>query len=379
MTQVSVWEKESFYAHKEVIIIGSGFVGLWSAYSLKKNHPELSIAIIDRGIIPTGASTRNAGFACFGSITELIADTMKSGEQQMLEIVEMRYKGLKKIRKIFGKKEIGYECHGGYELISAEQGFDINTLRTNMDWLNHKLKSITKKEKAFFLNDEKINTFGFSNVQHLIENKLEAQLHSGKLCQALLRLVQSMGVTVLNSIEITSFEKINGKIELQTNQHINLATEQLLICTNAFAKQLVPELDVEPARGQVLVTSEIPGLKWKGTFHFDEGFYYFRNLGNRVLLGGARNQAFDEEHTYDLSTTENIQMTLEHFLHEKILPATSFTIEHRWSGIMGVSDEKMPVVKQISDQVFCAVRMGGMGVALAPVIGEKISHLMKGK
>jgi len=216
-------------------------------------------------------------------------------------------------------------------------------------------------------------------VQHLIENKLEAQLHSGKLCQALLRLVQSMGVTVLNSIEITSFEKINGKIELQTNQHINLATEQLLICTNAFAKQLVPELDVEPARGQVLVTSEIPGLKWKGTFHFDEGFYYFRNLGNRVLLGGARNQAFDEEHTYDLSTTENIQMTLEHFLHEKILPATSFTIEHRWSGIMGVSDEKMPVVKQISDQVFCAVRMGGMGVALAPVIGEKISHLMKGK
>jgi glycine/D-amino acid oxidase-like deaminating enzyme len=124
------------------------------------------------------------------------------------------------------------------------------------------------------------------------------------------------------------------------------------------------------------VTSEIPGLQWKGTFHFDEGFYYFRNLGNRVLLGGARNKAFDEEHTCDLSTSENIQTALEQFLHEKILPANSFDIEYRWSGIMGVSDEKMPVVKQISDQVFCAVRMGGMGVALAPVIGEKISHLM---
>lgn len=378
MFQISVWEKESFYAHKDVIIVGSGFVGLWSAYHLKKNHPKLSIAIVDRGIIPTGASTRNAGFACFGSVTELIADTMKSGETQMLEIVEMRYKGLKKIRKVFGKKEMGYESLGGYELITEVQGFDINTLRSNIDWLNHKLKSITKKEKAFYLNDEKINTFGFANVQHLIENKLEAQLHSGKLCQALLRLVQSMGVTVLNSIEIKSFEKINGKIELQTNQPINLSTEQLLICTNAFAKQLAPELDVEPARGQVLVTSEIPGLKWKGTFHFDEGFYYFRNLGNRVLLGGARNRAFDEEHTYDLSTSENIQTVLEQFLHEKILPANSFDIEYRWSGIMGVSDEKMPVVKQISDQVFCAVRMGGMGVALAPVIGEKISHLMNG-
>jgi gamma-glutamylputrescine oxidase len=218
MSQVSVWEKESFYSHKDVIIIGSGFVGLWSAYHLKKNRPKLSVAIVDRGIIPTGASTRNAGFACFGSVSELIADTIKSGEEQMLEIVEMRCKGLKKINKTFRKKEIGYEELGGYELITDDQGFDINTLRSNIDWLNHKLKSITKKEKAFYLNDEKIAEFGFANVHHLIENRLEAQLHSGKLCQALLKLVQSMGVTILNSIEIKSFEKINGKVELGTNQ-----------------------------------------------------------------------------------------------------------------------------------------------------------------
>ena len=374
-----MWEKESFYAPKDIIIAGSGFVGLWSAYWLKKNHPKLSVAIVDRGIIPTGASTRNAGFACFGSVTELIADTLNSGEEQMLQIVEMRYKGLKKIRKTFKAKEIGYEDLGGYELITNSQGFDINTLRTNIDWLNHKLKSITKKEKAFYLHDEKIAGLGFANVHHLIENRLEGQLHSGKLCQALLKLVQSMGVTVLTSIEIKNFEKINGRIELQTNQPFKLSTKQLLICTNAFAKQLLPELDVEPARGQVLVTSEIPGLPWKGTFHYDEGYYYFRNLGNRVLLGGARNKAFEEEHTYELSTSENIQQALENFLHEKILPATEFTIEHRWSGIMGVGSEKLPIVKEISDGIFCAVRMGGMGVALAPVIGENIARKMAGK
>jgi gamma-glutamylputrescine oxidase len=376
MSQVSIWEKESFYSHKDVIIIGSGFVGLWSAYHLKKNRPKLSVAVVDRGIIPTGASTRNAGFACFGSVSELIADTIKSGEEQMLEIVEMRFKGLKKINKIFRKKEIGYEELGGYELITDDQGLDLNTLRSNIDWLNHKLKHITKKEKAFYLNDEKIAEFGFANVHHLIENRLEAQLHSGKLCQALLKLVQSMGVTILNAVEIKSFEKINGTVELATNQHFKLSTHQLLICTNAFAKQLVPDLDVEPARGQILLTSEIPNLNWKGTFHYDEGFYYFRNLGKRVLLGGARNTAIDEERTFDLNTSENIQAALEHFLHEKILPVTPFTIEYRWSGIMGVSNEKMPVVKQVSEQIFCAVRMGGMGVALAPVIGEKIAHLM---
>ena len=376
MIQVSVWEKESFYAPKDVIIIGSGFVGLWAAYYLKKSNPKLSVTIVDRGIIPTGASTRNAGFACFGSPTELIADTMKIGEEKMLDIVELRWKGLKKIRKIFRDKEIGYEQEGGYELLSKEQNLDINILRTNIDWLNRKLKKITGSTKVFRLNDAKISAFGFSGVEHLIENKLEGQLHAGKLCQALLQLIQSMGVAVLNNIEIKSFEKLNGSVELQTDRSLTLQASRILICTNAFIKELLPGLDVEPARGQVLVTSPLPQLQFKGTFHYDEGFYYFRNLGDRILLGGARNKAFEQEHTYELSTSENIQLELERFLRETIIPDTAFTIDYRWSGIMGIGEEKKPIVQQIEENIFCAVRMGGMGVALAPEIGKQIASSM---
>jgi glycine/D-amino acid oxidase-like deaminating enzyme len=210
----------------------------------------------------------------------------------------------------------------------------------------------------------------------LIENKLEGYLHSGKLCQALLQEVQSMGVTVLNAIEISGFEKNNDGITLHTNQLIHLNTSRLLICTNAFARQLVPELDIVPARGQVLVTSPIEGLALKGTFHYDGGYYYFRNLGNRVLLGGARNKAFDEEATTEMTTTEKIQHELERFLAEHILPGYSYQITDRWSGIMGMGHEKMPIIKEVSPQVFCAVRMSGMGVALAPVIGETIADMM---
>ena len=90
---LSVWEKESFFAPADIVIAGSGLVGLWSAYYLKRSAPHLSITIVERGIIPTGASTRNAGFACFGSLTELVADAQKMGEDHMLELVEMRYFG----------------------------------------------------------------------------------------------------------------------------------------------------------------------------------------------------------------------------------------------------------------------------------------------
>jgi len=106
-------------------------------------------------LIPTGASTRNAGFACFGSLTELIADAAKMGEDQMLQLVEMRYKGLRRIGKVFSDKKIGYEQHGGYELISGGPGTDINELRSQIDRLNRPLKKIIKLTKSF---QTKLNT-----------------------------------------------------------------------------------------------------------------------------------------------------------------------------------------------------------------------------
>lgn len=371
--ELSVWEKESFFAPADIVIAGSGLVGLWSAWYLKKKAPSLSITIVERGLIPTGASTRNAGFACFGTLSEMIAGVQEMGEEQMLELTALRYKGLKKISKVFKDKDIGMQRNGGHELIAHA---DSNELRSRIDTFNRLLKKVTGQHKIFRLQNEKIARFGFAGIQHLIANDSEAQLHSGKLCQALLRLVQSAGVTVLNNMEITGYEKVHGRILLHMRNSPPLLSSQLLVATNAFARQLLPQLDITPARGQVIVTSPIENLPFQGTFHFDEGFYYFRNLGDRVLLGGARNKALQEETTTEMTLSDPIQQELERFLRETILPGRHYSIEHRWSGIMGMGTEKMPILRAVNDQVFCAVRMSGMGVALAPVVGEKIAALM---
>ncbi len=376
MLPVSVWEKESFFAPKDFIIIGSGFTGLWSAYYLKKRYPYKSVLILERGLIPSGASSRNAGFACFGSFTELESDTGKLGETEMLELVEMRYKGLEKIRKKFKPSRIDYENYGGYELISPEQFQDINALRTRIDILNTQLRKITGKQKTFQLNDSKIKSFGFGGSHHLIENRLESQLHSGKLLEALVQLVHSEGVTILTQVDVKKMEIRSGNVHLETNLPIILTAEQVLICTNAFAKTLLPELDVLPARGQILLTEPIEGLKIKGTFHYDEGFYYFRNLDNRILLGGARNKFLDDEETFSQGTSEPIQQELEKFLKEIVIPGVDYRVSLRWSGTMAVGKEKKPIVKKINDRVFCAVRMSGMGVVLAPQVGKKVAELM---
>lgn len=377
--QISIWEKESFYAPRDVIIAGSGFVGLWSAYFLKKLNPKLSIAIVERGIIPAGASTRNAGFACFGSATELFEDTLNMGEEKMLELVEMRYKGLGMIQKIFRNKEIDFDTCSGYELITEENDTTARDLKAKLKRLNAVLTKVIRHKNTFKLSDKKIKKFGFRQVLNLIENELEGYLHSGKLCQSLLQLVHEAGVTVLNSIEIKGHEQIGEHVVLYTNQHVHLTCSKLLVCTNGFAKQLLPELNIVPARGQILVTSEIPDLKFKGTFHFDGGYYYFRNLGKRILLGGARNKALEEETSSEMTTTDKIQGELEKFLSTYILPGQDFLITDRWSGIMGMGPEKLPIMQKVSDNIFCAVRLGGMGVALAPVIGEKMAQMMYSK
>ena len=64
-TELSYWEKESFFSNYDAIVIGSGIVGLNAAIHLKKTAPSLKIVILEKGFLPTGASTKNAGFACF--------------------------------------------------------------------------------------------------------------------------------------------------------------------------------------------------------------------------------------------------------------------------------------------------------------------------
>ncbi len=382
---ISVWEQSTYFAPKDVVIIGCGFVGLWTAYELINKNPRLNITILERGVIPSGASTRNAGFSCFGSVSELMYDVKLMGESNMLETVKMRYDGLQRIQNVFKKEEIEYDQWGGYELFEEGGDYDISKLDEDIAYLNKLLAPVLKTPKLkgkylpIYTNETKqIKKLGFQKINALSFSPFEGQLNAAKLVLALQKAVQSKGVQILFNTEVKKFTSHKKGVTIKTNLEANLETKQLLICTNGFAKQLLPELDVVPARGQVFVTEPIPNLKFKGTFHFDEGFYYFRNLGNRLLLGGARNKDFKNEKTTSLETSKIIQKTLEEFMMKRILPKGSKKpkIELRWSGTMGMGKIKKPIIRELQPNVFCAVRMSGMGVAIAPIVAQKAVQLM---
>ena len=67
---------------------------------------------------------------------------------------------------------------------------------------------------------------------------------------------------------------------------------------------------------------------------------------------------------------------MEEILKETILPNINFEIEQRWSGIMGVGNQKKAIVKQLSNNVYCGVRLGGMGVAIGSIVGKELAELV---
>ena len=68
--ELSYWEKQSYFGNIHLLIIGSGIVGLNAAIAFKTKYPQAKVVVAERGLLPLGASTKNAGFACFGSVSE---------------------------------------------------------------------------------------------------------------------------------------------------------------------------------------------------------------------------------------------------------------------------------------------------------------------
>lgn len=372
---LSYWERTSLLKY-DYVVIGAGIVGLSTAISLKEMNPNCKVLVIERGLLPTGASTKNAGFACFGSLSELVADVEAFGEETMLALVEKRWAGLNLLRGRLGDTAIDYQSHGGYELIGQKELHFLDHLQT----INTQLKPIFKSI-VFSLQDHKISEFGLSknHTQHLVYNPFEGQIDTGKMMDALWHKAGVLGVRVMNNTTVTAIEGSEVLIkDNKSNGEVRIGAGQIAICTNAFSKQFLPDEDIVPGRGLVLVSQPMEKVPFEGVFHFEQGYYYFRNINNRVLFGGGRNVDFEGEKTTNQGVNPIILADLMQKLQEVILPNHSYEIDQHWSGIMAFGKTKEPLLKRVNAHTVVGVRLGGMGVAIGSVLGRDVAELMVG-
>lgn len=367
---LSFWERETWFTNVDYTIVGSGIVGLHAALRLRERFPKSKILVLEKGVLPQGASTKNAGFACFGSLSEIIDDLKTHNEEEVIQLVHRRWEGLKRLRKSLGDQALDFKAYGGYELFLDDESCFQECL-SKMPFVNDLLMPIFKSN----VFARQIDNFNFGGIrEYLIFNPFEAQIDTGKMMHSLLKAAVKKNILILNKQTVVNYHENENCVEVSLEDY-TFQTKKILFATNGFASELTKN-EVHPARAQVLITKPIPNLHIKGTFHLDKGYYYFRNIGDRILLGGGRNLDFEGESTSIFGQTDLIQTRLETLLNEVILPETAFEIDHRWSGIMGMGESKNPIVKQLSENVYCGVRLGGMGVAIGSIIGAELADLV---
>jgi gamma-glutamylputrescine oxidase len=373
--QLSFWEKDIYFSNIDFVVLGAGIVGCSTALSLRKLHPKAKIVVLERGFLPSGASTKNAGFACFGSASELLNDIKNTSKKIVWDTVAMRWEGLQTLFSFCSKTELDYKKTGSYDLFTQKEENVYQFCCLHLDEYNDELSKITGNNQVFRAEKVPID-FGFKTIENAIFNAEEGMIDTGKMMQRFHQKLIAENIIFLSGIEVKKINDLQNEVILSTSiGELNCA--KLCVATNGFATQLLPALNVVPARAQVLITKPIANLPFEGTFHYNEGYYYFRNVGNRVLFGGGRNLDFIGETTTEFETTDRIKSVLKQLLSEVILPNTTFEIDYYWAGIMGVGSDKKPIIQKVSENVAVGVRMGGMGVAIGSWVGQQLALTSK--
>lgn len=372
--KLSYWEKVTYFQNVDYLVIGSGIVGLSTALHLRRRENHAKILVLERGYLPTGASTKNAGFACFGSPSELLSDINLMGERKTAELLKLRWDGLQLLLNTVGKEILDYQACGSYDLFREQEAVDFEKIQAQLPFLNDFIEQHLGLTSCYEVSNEPLNQ-GMRDLSGCVFNRFEGSIHTGKMMEKLIQLVYASGISILSGIDVLGFED-HGTYALIETQFGKFDANHVFICTNGLSKKLLPDLDLQPARAQVLVTSPVSNLKLNSTYHYDSGYFYFRAIEkNRVLIGGARNKDFIGETTEEMNVTENIKNHILTILKEVVLPNQDFDIEYEWAGIMGVGSEKMPFIESKSPRINFAVRMGGMGVAMGMEIGRRLSQL----
>lgn len=360
---LSYWEERHYFEDNDIVIIGAGIVGLSTAIAVKSVKPSLKILVLERSSLPSGASTKNAGFACFGSVTELFADSQYLSREDQIALIKMRWEGLQLLQSNVTTADLAYRSRGGVEVLDPYNELQLSAL-DKIDTYNELVEEAIGLKNCFSVINQSISSSFYNKT---IFNQYEGELNPMKMMSALKHKALNLGISILYGINVKSV----GTNQVFLADKV-ISTNKIAVCTNGLSRSLIPDLELQAVRNQVYLTEPIRNNPLRSCYHFDQGYVYFREIDGRILIGGARNLFSEQESTDLLGQTDNLRKYLQAFVEEKILKAkTSF--EYEWSGILGVGESKVPIIEEVMDSVYVGVRLGGMGVAIGSGVGQKLS------
>lgn len=366
----SFWEDQTYLQGYDAVVIGAGIVGLSAACRLAELHPDWRIGVWEKSAFGDGGTTRNAGFACFGSPAELEEDRRVLGDAAALALVQQRLDGLRTLRSWLGDAAIGYVPCGSHALYLPDGAGMAPVSRESLRGLNEWLAPATGTAETFRREQAPAGR-GLAEDVVADASPLEGAVDTGRLHRALVARALEHGVEVVRGVEVLRLdagEPVELLVRRGEQGERTVRTPRCLVATNAFVQELLPEADARPAANRVLVTAKGAAPAAEGTYHLEAGYVYARHLPEgRLLIGGGRHWGLDEAGT---------EARLREWLVRLWPGAAGVPVEYAWTGLLGVGAVREPWLQAVGPGTVAAVRLGGMGVAIGAGLGRKAAELL---
>ena len=323
----------------DVLVIGGGITGVSLMHHLGK--AGIDAVLVERDHLAAGASGRNAGFLLAG-VAECYAEAVRIyGRPRTRDIWTMTQENHVEEIAAAADRDIGYRRNGSVILASgpgeAEQ----------------------LAESAELMTEDGFECAWDGSV---LSNPGDGEVTPSLLVAALAR--QAPAGSIREGVNVAAIEAGTGDVQVQAGGD-ECRAGCVIMATNAYTAQLVPQVPIQPRRAQMLASGpEAFRLCGQPTYsHF--GYRYWRQVpSGEVLVGGWRDTAFEAEIGYDERPTPAIQGHLE--AHLRKLGGDS-EVTHRWAGTMGFTESGLPLIGPVEGMrnVYLCAGYNGHGMGFA--------------
>lgn len=367
---VPYWQRSSKpqLIDADVAVVGGGICGLSSAIHFMRRG--LSVVVLERHAPGSGASSRNAGFLMRGMAEsyKVARDTL--GEDAARSIWRWSEENLRGLQSE-GVSELASYRHTPSCILALEQD--------EADDLAASASMLQEDGFGVLLTESGADSAWSSELPILgLVNPGDATINPAELVGL---LASKLGSAVLAGQEVHAIEHADGDAchRLVQTAGATVRCRRVLVCTNAYAGSLFPELVdvVRPNRGQMLALSA-EGAKLDYAYYVNRGHEYIRQTpSGTIVVGGCRGRFATHEQTSDDRATPEVQDAIEAFA--RMLLDAPIRIEARWAGTMGFSPDGMPLVGPIAEDGsvwFCGGFTGhGMSLAYRTAAGAVAAML----
>jgi glycine/D-amino acid oxidase-like deaminating enzyme len=365
----------------DVVVVGAGYTGLWTAYYLASVDPSLRIAVLDREVAGFGASGRNGGWcsALFPASVGWLAKRY-GGERAVAQHRAVQH-SVDEVGRVVATEGIDCDYAKGGTVTAARTPLQLDRARAEVT--EARRWGFGAEDLALLDAASAGERLAASNVLGATFTPHCAALHPARLVRGLARAVEQRGVAIYEQTPVARIEP--GRV---TTADGRVRAEVVVRATEGFTARLRGHRrTLAPVYSLMVATEPLPDDVWAGiglaaretfTDHRHLIIYGQRTADGRVAFGGRGAPYHFGSRTHPAYDREPAVFDALHTVLVDLLPAlrgAAFT--HAWGGPLGIARDWCPSVGlNPSTGLAWAGGYVGDGVATSNLAGRTLADLV---